>query len=313
MPMRQLFSILFLIALAGGLRPAAAQDTSCAPPLELAPGARIHTRPGINIRNLPSRSGGVVEYLDSSITFRITQGPVCADGVNWWRVSGPTNFNPGWIAERESRDGRYLIFPADPDPATLCAPPIDLTIGQSVPVVSGGIRVRAAPTLAGQVLTVVLADTRVTVVGGPVCADGYNWWEVTAPINPASDLLVRGWLAEGFGGAIPWLAQPPGPSLEAGNLCPPPLRGLGVGTRAYVSYRTGDLPRNLRAEPGRDAPVLYTLIDGIAFTIIGGPVCADNINWWQIQITTRPDAVGWLAEGGPGNYWIRRFRLNVRY
>ena len=78
-----------------------------------------------------------------TITFRVTEGPVCADGLNWWRVRGPVNFNPGWIAEKESPTGRYLIFPVPPDPETLCADPINLTIGERVPVVSGGLRVRA--------------------------------------------------------------------------------------------------------------------------------------------------------------------------
>ncbi len=308
----RLLSILFMIILPSLAAPVRAQDLSCGTSLGLQPGSRIHTRPGINIRNLPTLSGGVVEYLNVSITFRITEGPVCANGVYWWRVIGPSNFNPGWIAEKESPTGRYLIFPV-PEPVLTCSEPIILSIGQRVPVVNGGLRVRAAPALDGQVLTVALIDTELMVTGGPVCADGYNWWQVIAPVNPASAVQVQGWVAEGFSGAVPWLAQPPGPSLEAGNLCPSPMRGLGVGTRAYVNYPGGNIPRNLRSDPTTDAPVLYTLIDGIAFTIIGGPVCANNLNWWQIQVTTRPDVIGWLAEGGPGNYWIRRFRLSQQY
>lgn len=310
---RQRVLILFLlIMLSASFVPVAAQDVGCGPTLDLQPGSRINTRPGINIRNLPTLSGGVVEYLDSSITFRITEGPVCADGLNWWRVIGPSNYNPGWIAEKESPTGRYLIF-AVPEVEVTCAEPIVLSIGQRVPVVSGGLRVRAEPTLEALVLTVALDDTELTIIGGPVCAEGYNWWQVVAPVNPSSAVEVQGWVAEGFGGAVPWLAQPPAPSLEAGNLCPAPMRGLGVGTRAYVNYPGGNIPRNLRSDPTTDAPVLYTLVDGIAFTIIGGPVCANNLNWWQIQVTTRPDVIGWLAEGGPGNYWIRRFRLTQPY
>lgn len=306
--MHRRYLLLFLLIFVTASLPVSAQDVGCGPSLGLQPGARIYTRPGIYIRNLPTRSGGIAEYLDRSLTFRVTGGPVCADGLNWWAVRGPINYNPGWIAEKESPTGRYLIFPADPDPATLCSTPIILSVGQTVPVVSGGLRVRAAPGLDARVLTVALADTELTIRGTPVCVDEYNWWPVVAPVSPNSDLLIEGWVAEGFGGDVPWLAQPPAPSLEAGNLCGPPLRGLGVGTRAYVNDPNTNIPRNLRAEPGTDAPLLYTLVDGVAFTIIAGPVCANNLNWWQIQVLTRPDVVGWLAEGGPGNYWIRRFR-----
>ncbi len=301
--------LLIMVTLSLLALPAHAQDVGCGVPLELAVGDLLNTRPGINIRNLPTLSGGVVEYLDSSITFRVTEGPVCADGLNWWRVRGPVNFNPGWIAEKESPTGRYLIFPVPPDPETLCADPINLTIGQQVPVVSGGLRVRAEAGLSAQVLTVALANTTLSIVGGPVCANGYNWWQVIAPVNPTSAVNVRGWVAEGFGGDVPWLEEP----APVSEVCAPPLRGLGPGVRAYVNYRTGNEPRNLRAEPTVAGDLVVTLIDGVAFTILEGPVCAGGYNWWKIEITTRPDVVGWLAEGGAGNYWIRRFRLQVRY
>lgn len=300
--------LLLIIALLGSTLPATAQGTACGQPLDLTPGLRIHTRPGIYIRNLPTISGGIVEYLDSSITFRITDGPVCADGLNWWHVRGPINYDPGWIAEKESPTGRYLIFRADPDPATLCSAPIPLSIGQRVPVTSGGLRVRTEPGLEARVLTVALIDTEVTIVGGPQCVDKLNWWQITLPASPTTDVLVRGWVAEGYGGAVPWLALPPGPSLEAGNLCAPPMRGLGVGTQAYVNAAQTNVLRRIRSDPGTDAPVLYTMVDGVAFHIIAGPICANNLNWWQIQVITRPDVIGWLAEGGPGDYWIRRFR-----
>src|SRR5690606_8908142 len=158
--------LLIMVTLSLIAIPAHAQDVGCGVPLELAVGDLLNTRPGINIRNLPTLSGGVVEYLDSSITFRVTEGPVCADGLNWWRVRGPVNFNPGWIAEKESPTGRYLIFPVPPDPETLCADPINLTIGERVPVASGGLRVRAEAGLSAQVLTVALANTTLSIVGG---------------------------------------------------------------------------------------------------------------------------------------------------
>lgn len=272
----------------------------CSEPLALVVGSIIYTRPGINIRNLPTISGAIVQYLDQSITYRVTGDSVCADGVNWWPIRGPIGYNPGWVAEKESSLGRYLIFPAEPL-GPQCAEPLSLPIGQRVPLSNGGIRVRSEPSLNGQVLTVALIDTPVTIIGLPVCADDYNWWPVEV-INVG--ITYVGWMAEGFAGQ-PWVVELGLPSEAAGTLCAPPLN-IGEGTRAYVGYRDDD-PKSLRVAPGKNSELLYTLVEGIAFTVIGGPICADNLNWWQIQIISRPDVTGWLAEGGPGNYWIRRF------
>ena len=98
----------------------------------------------------------------------------------------------------------------------------------------------------------------------------------------------------------------PDPDLPPPDqICGPTLR-LSVGDRASVNV-SDFKPKNLRAVPGLYSPILYKLIDGVAFDIVGGPVCADNLNWWQIQIVSRPEVIGWLSEGGPGNYAINRF------
>lgn len=278
--------------------PLVAQEEGCETPLALAPGVRINTRPGIFVRNLPTISGGIAEYLGESTTFRVQAGPVCADGINWWPVRGPINFNPGFVAEREFFGGRFLIFVADPDPETLCVEPLNLVSGSKLPLLND-VRIRQEPNLNGFVLHVALQGETVTVVEGPRCIDELNWWLVQLPF---ADIILQGWMAEGrFGATFVRDPDQPGPD----QICSPSLP-LGSGDRAAVNvsdYR----PKNLRSEPGANAPILFKLIEGIAFDVVSGPVCADNLNWWQIQIVTRPDVVGWLSEGGPGNYAIRRF------
>jgi hypothetical protein len=294
--------IILFVLLSFGL-PVLAQDdiASCDPPLALRPGIRINTRPGINIRNLPSLSGGVVNYLETSITFRVEGGPVCADGVNWWQVRGPINFNPGWVAEKESPVGRYLIFPLaeDLDPTILCEEPLNLVPGSRVPLLND-VKIRQAPNLAGLVLTVAPAGQTVTVMDGPQCADTLNWWLVQMPF---AGIILQGWMAEGRADRsfVPDPDQPP-----PDQICGPALPRLHPGDRASIN--TSDLvPKNLRVGPGLDEPVLATLIEGIAFDILEGPVCRDNLNWWHIQIVARPEVTGWLSEGGPGNWAITRF------
>jgi hypothetical protein len=291
--------VMILLAFLLSAWPLAAQvDVGCGPTLPLAPGSRINTRPGIYIRNLPTLSGGIAEYLDSSITFRVVGGPVCADGLNWWQVRGPVNFNPGWVAEREAADGRYLIFPADPDPAAACTEPLNLVPGSRVPLLNG-VRIRQEPNLSGLVLTVAPQGEVVTVISGPECVDELNWWQVQVPF---AGIIVQGWMAEGYP-ERDFVRDPDLP--DPSEICGPPIP-LKIGNRASVNVEDFR-PKNLRAAPGRQAPVLYALIEGIAFDVIGGPVCADNLNWWQIQIVARPEVTGWLAEGGPGNLAISRF------
>lgn len=278
--------------------PAVAQETGCDEPLALSPGVRINTRPGINIRNLPTISGGIAEYLENSITFRVQEGPVCADGINWWRVRGPVNFNPGWVAEREAKGGRFLIFRADPDPATLCPEPLNFVPGSQFPLLND-VRIRREPTLGGLVLHVAEQGVTATIIDGPRCFEEINWWLVQVPYR---DLILQGWMAEGrFGDTF--ILDPDLPPPD--QICGPALR-LPIGSRAAVNV-SDFRPKHLRSAPGLSSPVMFALIEGIPFDVLAGPVCADNLNWWQIQIVSRPEVIGWLSEGGPGNYAIRRF------
>ncbi len=273
-----------------------ATPAACDPPLALAPGQLVNTRPGINLRNLPQFTGAVVSYLETSLTLRVEDGPVCETGINWWRVRAPANYNPGWVAEREFLGGRYLIFPVI-DPADICPTPLTLPPGTQAALLNG-LRVRAEPGSAGLVLTVAPAGTVATVIEGPMCADTYNWWLVDVTVL---GVAYRGWVAEGFDGR-PFVDEPGEPPA----VCSVPLP-FTAGARGYVSYRDSK-PKSLRAAPDRESELLFTLIDGVAFEVLGGPVCADGFNWWNVQIISRPDAVGWLAEGVPGTYWVRGIR-----
>ncbi|MBZ0302362.1 MAG: hypothetical protein K8J31_21630 [Anaerolineae bacterium] len=293
-----MMSLLMLVIVWIG-RPVQAQvDVGCGPSLPLAAGLHVNTRPGIYIRNLPTRSGGIAEYLQDSLTFQIVEGPACADGLNWWRVTGPSNINPGWIAEKEAPDGRYLIFKVEVDPATLCPDPLNLVSGSHMPLLND-VRIRQEPTLEGLVLHVAPQGDTATIVGGPQCVEMLNWWQVQVTWQ---GILIQGWMAEGQYGAT-FVTDPDLPSPD--KVCGPPMR-LHLGDRASVNVEDYK-PKNLRVAPGLDGTLLYSLIEGIAFDVLEGPVCADNLNWWKIQIVSRPEVIGWLSEGGPGNRAIKRF------
>jgi hypothetical protein len=202
------------------------------------------------------------------------------------------------VAEREFAEGRFLIFAADPDPDSLCVEPLNLVAGSPLPLTSD-VRIRQDPTLDGLVLHVALQGETVTVIDGPLCSDELNWWLVQVPF---AEVIVQGWMAEGRFGRT-FVPDPDQPSPD--RICGPSMP-LGAGDRASVNV-SDFKPKNLRVEPGLYTPIMFKLIEGIPFDIVSGPVCANNLNWWQVQIVSRPEVVGWLSEGGPGNYAIKRF------
>jgi hypothetical protein len=267
--------------------------------LGIRPGIRVNTRPGIYIRNQPTLSGGIVHYLDESLTFRVEDGPVCADGVNWWRIFGIIGYTPGWVAEYEPQ-GIQLIFPilSDLDPTLLCDEPLNFVPGSRFPLLAD-VRIRQEPNLSGLVLHVAPTGQTVTIIDGPECHDTLNWWLIQVPF---SGLIVQGWMAQGSETRA-FLPDPD--ALPPDRICGPSLP-LRIGNRAAITTR--DLkPKNLRVGPGVNEPLLYSLIDGIAIDILEGPVCRSNLNWWRVRIVARPEVTGWLSEGGPGNYSIARF------
>ena len=99
-------------------------------------------------------------------------------------------------------DPTATVPPQPTTPATV-APTVQLppegTIGVNgyVQVSSAsGLVVRAEPSTSGARVTVMPNGTKAKVIDGPVEANGYTWWKVTAfnPQNPAQE----GWCAQTF-------------------------------------------------------------------------------------------------------------------
>jgi hypothetical protein len=124
---------------------------------------------------------------------------------------------------------------ASPDPA--------LAVGSLAEVTIEGdnLRVRSAPTTAdsSKLLKPVLpAGTRMLIVGGPVAANGYQWYEVQTD-GELIDLF--GWVATGKDGEV-WLA-PRGPR------CPESPDAASVATLNRVDFLAcyGDTQVQVRA------------------------------------------------------------------
>lgn len=273
------------------------QSNGCYIPLQFAPGAQVVLLGGINVRNLPSLSGALVNYYPTAVTLRIIEGPTCANGYNWWHVAG--NGEPGWVIE--GKPGRYFLRPyVDPD-TTGCFAPLDtIQAGGQLTTVTGS-RLHSEPNADSQTLTVLQPGMTLTVLEGPSCYLGLNWWRVRAPFGN-TNTRVDGWIAEGYPDAyyVQGLsASAASAPRDPATACFPPLR-LSVGSRVAAFGS----PRNLRTAPSESAPLVASLTDGIAFDVIAEvPVCADSYNWWQVRVVAN-GMTGWIAEGRPGNYFF---------
>lgn len=273
-----------------------ATPLTCSAPLNFQVGQYVLLDPGVFVRSQPTLSGPQVNYYTEEKLLRITNGPVCADGFNWWRVAGVGE--PGWVAEGTPAR-YYLALARQPiDPEFICAAPLPILPGETITLLTG-LRVRETPEAQGRVLTVIPFDSALEVLDGPVCANRVNWWQVRAPVGSAS---VEGWVAEGY--PEEYFIQSSRPPTAVPLRCGRPLT-LPPGSRAAVTYRD-TIPRTLRSAPSASSTPVTTLLAGIALEIISGPVCAEGYNWYEVSVLTT-SLRGWIAEGRPGNYWLEPF------
>lgn len=274
----------------------------CNPPLDLARNSLIELNANVPVRAQPSFSGTRLATYTERVEMIITNGPFCNEQTNWWEVDGGEPGVGGWIPEDDPvAAGQYFLQIVNPAAVTCDSP---LPMG-ALGIPQSDLRVRAEPSLSATQVTIVRREYVTDVIGGPVCANGLNWWAVRAPLSVGGP-LVTGWVAErDTGGALLFVPLEfgfdPTPTPQP---CAPPYRRLAIGVDAKIASND-DTPKNVRTAPGLGNAVVTQLIEEVAFTIIDGPVCADGYNWWRVQVLGRPDVVGWLAEGGSGNLWIR--------
>ncbi|GAB4573299.1 MAG: hypothetical protein Kow0077_15260 [Anaerolineae bacterium] len=174
-----------------------------------------------------------------------------------------------------------------------CTLPPRLQIGNAGRVAPGPLpnAMRSAPGTGNQsvVLGNIPGGTIFTVLNGPICASGYNWWQVDAG-------GFIGWTAEGQDGEY-WLDP-----LSCGSGLP--IR-LVPGEQGRVTLDP-PLDNIVRSQPGRGAGALIGEIPpGGIFTVLEGPQCGtEGMAWWRVDYN---GLVGWTAEGENGVYWLEPY------
>lgn len=81
-----------------------------------------------------------------------------------------------------------------------------------------------------------------------------------------------------------------GPTLPPIILSPTPL-SITMGSPVIVNAEG----LNVRPEPGLDNTPLFNAALGEGFNIVGGPLQAAGLTWWEIQSPDDPSRRGWAA------------------
>jgi hypothetical protein len=90
-------------------------------PSRLYPGVRAHVTSAnnllpLNVRETPARDATRIGRIASDQTFEVLSGPVCSDGLAWFRVVYGLDAERGWVAEGEmAADGPDYFAEPNPD------------------------------------------------------------------------------------------------------------------------------------------------------------------------------------------------------
>lgn len=83
--------------------------------------------------------------------------------------------------------------------------------------------------------------------------------------------------------------------FESFQECPnAPDQRVRIGEKARVCTKSDNL--KVRAGPGKSNDTLRRIPPGTKILIIDGPICSDNMAWWEIRLDDGTE--GWVAEGG---------------
>lgn len=215
---------------------------------------RIAVREGpLNIRQTPTTQAAVVGDFAIGTELCALEGPVKADGFEWYRVS--SQGKAGWIAGNFCRLVSANGCTVTPDAGRFKA-------DDRVYIAVTELNLRAAPSLTAPVINVLASGTEACVVSGPRYADGLDWYRVRTAAR-------EGWVAGQYAG----LAQQGG--------C-----RSGVDTsqfRPNDRIRVADGPLHLRQQPAVTGTVVTLLPTWAQLCVRSvAVVYADGYAWYNV-------------------------------
>ncbi len=174
-----------------------------------------------------------------------------------------------------------------------------LPAGAYARVTAWVLNVRDAP-VTGSVITKIRRNEMYPVVGRN--ADS-SWWQIN--VNGTVGWVSGAWVevVQGGGVGITTPTPIPTPTVSYGyGQCPGFLPSrLAPGMWGRV---TPGLPNNVRVQPSLSAAWIGQIPGGGLFRVMGGPVCANNAAWFQVNYN---GLVGWTMEGQGAVYWLEPY------
>jgi cell wall-associated NlpC family hydrolase len=216
----------------------------------------------LTLRDGPGTAFTALTAFAAGTTLHVLDGPVAdPSGSPWYRVTtaGLVGWATGeWLAPAADSGLRYVSGSGD------------------------GIRLRDAPTLAGNVLTIVADGAPVALLGQEVFSDGIAWTLADYAGTP-------GWLASDFlngsgngGGAAP----APAPATGSAGA------GLTVGGAARV-VDTDGFDLRIRDGIGLNAPIFTVVPVETVVVVVNGPLPDESgALWYGINYD---GAFGWVS------------------
>lgn len=181
-----------------------------------------------------------------------------------------------------TRDAPTPTFTPTPAPGTV------IIVGQPARVTATqGLNARKTAGASGDRAGRYPPGAIVSVLEGPIDADGYRWWRV-------GNNELAGWVAEGDAEAI-WL------SPDLGNTQPVD-RPVQMGDEVLVTVGDTGLLK-VRAEAGTNAKVDHQVPNQTQLSVVEGPVEADGYRWWKV-VNDSGNITGWAAEGDDEDRWL---------
>jgi hypothetical protein len=256
------------------------------------------------LRSKPSTQGSKIGEIPGGSTFRVLEGPECADGIVWWSV----DFNGviGWTGESKGQDywvepDTSTVFPTATPTIIQCPnlPPTQLSIGSTGRVKAGNSsNLRSEASTSGTKLGAIPSGGVFSVLEGPICDGDLRWWRV-------DHNGLAGWTAEGQGEeywvepyTAPYAPTPPTPAAPCPGGAPPRLLPGGQGRVLPPESN------NVREYANVDSEQAGQLPPESIFSVIEGPVCNDNMTWWKISGN---GVWGWTAEMKGQEYWVEPY------
>jgi uncharacterized protein YgiM (DUF1202 family) len=230
-------------------------SSQSAPAAGFEPGTAVVTTDSVNLRNSASTQGSVVVKLENGAAGTVVGGTMQTEGYTW--VEATFGEATGWVAT--AFIGRATASPAYTG---------NLQIGMTADITSDHVNVRPSPSLSSTVNGQLWPGHAVTIVDGPVMAEGYTWFSVEGDWS--------GWVVD------VWLA---------------PTGAAGITVGSTVRVFGGEL--NLRSGPSTVDAVAAVLPDGAVVEVLDGPQQGDGHDWYRVSSSRY--GTGWaVAE------WLER-------